>query len=67
MKKYIISWDAGQGSSHYIIEAKNKAEATAEARKRLDKEVKSLCSHSSEVYTKERALEIRFDEGDSDE
>lgn len=57
MPKYIISWDAGYGDIHEVIEAKNNDEALEVAYEQWKEEAETNAIYRAEPYTEELADE----------
>ena len=67
MRKVIITWNAGYGDSHQVIEAETQDIANEEAYERWREEAESNADYSAEPYSKKLAAELDLEEPEDDE
>lgn len=66
MRKFIITWNAGYGESHQVIEAETQDIANEEAYERWREEAESNADYSAEPYTKELAQDLCLEDLDDE-
>ena len=66
MRKFIITWSAGYGESHQVIEADTQDIANEEAYERWREEAESNAYYSAEPYTKELAQDLCLEDLDDE-